>query len=417
MGMKPRKSRNGVNAASAGGSRRRGQVYSLIAILLSIPVMLFIAFYVTESQNIRYGSLEKVLADQMHEVEKSIEGDYEQAMSISGKRAFLAATDFIIRNGTYIDDSTQRMDELIMSGSLYGAPVMVMHDNTLPDWAAKIVALELGFNVNVSYSDPVIDDSGGIDAVLTTTLEINVSDRLGIGSIDRIIDKDAVIDLSGSEDPIFPLNTLGFVSRSFKMYPYPYHAIKMETGTGYGSCQGEVTFDPGYSGSDKAERILVTSDAAGISGFLGVVGETFDIPAVTCHLVGTGIGSVQTINQTILSSGYTVINIDNQTGAVWSIPAREAISEGYYSSFSSEGGPGIMKRMEGDFSPSTPGFETFVDVDELQGSGVSLKPTQSQLAYLYFSSDTINGQAVRGMPANFRLDAASAARYNLTELM
>ena len=398
--------------------RSKGQVYSLIAILLSVPVMLFIAFYITESQNIRYSSLEKVLADQLHGVEMSIEKDYEQAMSISGKRAFLAASDFAIRNGTSLDDSSVRMEELMTSGSLYGSPVMIMHNNTIPEWISKILAMDLGFNINLSYSNPVISDADGVSAILTTTLEIDVSDTLGIGRISKTIDKEAVISLVSIEDPTFPLNTLGFVSRSFRAYPYSYHAMKMASGAGYGSCQGEITLDSGYSGSDKGERILVTNDATGVSGFLGVVGEGSGVPAVTCHLVGTGAGTVDFVNSTILGSGYTIVNIDNQSGGLWSLPVREAYEEGYYLHFPSGGGPGIMKRLEGDLTwTDENGLETFVNAEELQGSGVTVKPTQVSIAYLYFSSDTINGQSVRGMPSAFKINAGNAARYNLTELM
>jgi hypothetical protein len=399
------------------GKHRKAQVYSLIAVLLTIPVMLFIAYYVTESQNIRYGSLEKVLADQIHEVESSIEKDYEQAMSISGKRAFLAATDYVIRNGSALDNASVRMEELMTSGTLYGQPVLLMHDNTIPEWISNIESLELGFNVDISYSDPVISDADGVVAKLTTTLDINVSDNLGIGSIDRSIKKDALISLTGIEDPIFPLNTLGFVSRSIKAYPYPYHAIEMATGSGYGSCEGEITLDPDYSGPDKDQMILVTDDATGISGFLGVVGQTSGIPAVTCHLIGTGGGVVDFVNSTILSSGYTIVNIDNESGGLWSLPIREAIEEGYYSSFSSGGGPGIMKRLEEDLSWTSIGMESFVNKEELQERGMVVKANQVSIDYLYFSENTVNGQSVRGLTSSFKIDAANAARYNLTGLM
>jgi hypothetical protein len=393
---------------------RRAQVYSLIAVLLSIPVMLFIAYYVTEAQNIRYGSLEKVLADQLHEVEKSIEKDYGQAMAISGKRAFLAAGDYVIRSGEPLDDAPLRIEELITLGTLYGDPVMVMHNNTIQDWADKIEALELGFDVNISYSNPSVENMNGVNAKLTAVLGINVSDYFGIGRIGRSILKEAPIPLSGTEDPTFPLNTLGFVSRPVRPYPYPYHAIKMASGSGQGSCQGEVTFD--VNDPDKADKILVIHDATAVMGFAGVVGETPGIPAVSCRLVGAD-GAVDSVNRTVTWSGYAVISIDNQSGGLWSLPVREAMENGYYSHFTSGGGPDMMNRLEGNLSGVDDGMETFVDTDELQESGITPKPGQVSIAYLYFSGDTISGQSVRGLPGRFKMDAANAARYNLTELM
>ncbi len=393
---------------------KRAQVYSLIAILLSIPVMLFIAYYVTESQNIRYGSLERVLADQLHEVEKGIENDFGQAMSISGKRAFLSATNHVITEGEPLDNATQRMEELMAYGTLYGEPVFVMDNNTIQDWIDKIEALELGFNVDLSYRNPVLANLDGLDTRLTTTLDINVSDYSDIGRISRSLTKEAMIPLTGIEDPIFPVNTMGFVSRSIVPYPYPYHAIRMASGSGYGSCSGEFTLDP--DDPDKAEKILVIHDATAVAGFAGVVGETSGIPAVTCHLVGAA-GAVGSVNRTVQWSGYADIYIDNESGGVWSLPVYEAIEHGYYSPFPTGGGPSIMERLEGNLTGTDMGMETFVNLVALQERQLDVKPDQVSIAYLYFSDETINGQAVRGLQDWFRFDAANAARYNLTELM
>jgi hypothetical protein len=393
---------------------RRAQVYSLIAILLSIPVMLFIAYYVTESQNIRYFSLEKVLADQLHEVESSIEKDFDQAMSISGKRAFLAASDYVIREGTPLDNATLRIEELMTQGTIMGSPIFVMRNNTIQDWVDKIMALGLGFNVNVSYSNPSVSNIDGYNARLMANLDIEVWDYSGIARIQRNIVKEVSIPLTSLEDPIFPTHTLGFVGRSIRPYPYPYHAIKMTSGSGYGDCSGQLTFN--QSDPDKANKILVINDATAITGFAGVVGEGPGIPAVSCHLVNAA-GAVDAVNRTIQASGYTLVNIDNASGGLWSLPMLEAIEYGYYSYFPSDAGPDLFKRLEDDLSGSPGGVDTFVDKLELQSKGVTAKPEQVSLSYLYFSNQTINGQEVRGLQGHFRISAANAARYNLTELL
>jgi hypothetical protein len=403
-----------AGSCSARRRMRSAQVYSLIAILLSIPVMLFIAYYVTESQNIRYSSLERVLADQLHEVEKGIENDFEQAMSISGKRAFLAATNHVIKEGEPLDDAAMRMEELMANGTLYGEYVFVMENNTIQDWIDKIEALELGFNVDLSYSNPVVTNLDGLDTKLTAVLDINVSDYSDIGKISKRLVKEATISLKGIEDPIFPVNTLGFVSRSIAAYPYPYHAIKMASGSGYDSCSGNVTFDP--EDPDKADKILVIHDATGITGFAGVVGETAGIPAVTCHLVGA-TGAVDSVNKTVQWSGYDEICIDSDSGGAWSLPIYEAIEYGYYTPFETGGGPSMMERLEENLTGVDMGMETFVNLVALQERHLDVKTGQVSIAYLYFSEQAINGQAVRGLQDWFRVDAANAARYNLTELM
>ncbi|RLI96185.1 MAG: hypothetical protein DRO99_04955, partial [Candidatus Aenigmatarchaeota archaeon] len=349
---------------------KKGQIYSLIAILLTIPIMLFIAYYVTESQNMRYGSLEKVVSDQMHEVETSLENDFEQALEISGKRAFLAATDYAISTSNYLDDAEYRLRELIEHGTMYGNSSFVMYNQTVPDWISKILALDLGFNIDLNYEDVSIRDLNGFNAKIQSTLIVNISDRFGIASIDKTAVKRSVVSLEGLEDPLFPLNTLGFVSRSLRPYPYPYHALKVVTGqTNIYSCSGEITFDP--SDPDPSEKILVIHDALGVSGFAGVIGETANLPSVSCYLVNAP-DAVNKINKTLRWSGYDDIYIDHDTDSVWSLPIIDAIDKGYYSTFST-GGPNILMRLEGNITAVNNGLESFVNLPNIKSKGIDVK--------------------------------------------
>ena len=399
----------------SGSGCRKGQVYSLIAVLLTIPLMLFIAFYVTETQTMRYGSLERVVSDQMHEVEQSLEKDFEQAMMISGKRAFLAATDNVISNGVPLNDSKQVLVELITQGTIDGEQSMIMHDNTIQDWVDRVNALDFGFDVSIGYSGASFSSLDGMNSVFTTVLSVNISDQMGMGRIGKVTRKDVTIPLDGLEDPIFPLNTLGFVSSSLREYPYPYHAIKMASGTGgLSSCSGEVTFDP--MDPDPSGKILVTVDGTGISGFRGVVAENTTSPSVGCYISGAS-GAVLSVNRTVTWSGYQEVYIDGTTLEAWSLPINDAIGIGYYSYFDSGSGPDMLMRLEENLTSSDSSIETFVDLQDIQGKGVGVKPEQVSIAYLYFSDQTINGQPVRGLPDWFRMDAGNAARYNLTGLM
>jgi hypothetical protein len=167
-----------------------------------------------------------------------------------------------------------------------------------------------------------------------------------------------------------------------------------------------VTFDRLDTGAGK---ILVIHDGSGVSGFGGVVSETPDVPDVACYIAGAG-NAVSLIGGIVNSSGYRKIILDNETRAAWSIPMIEYL--GYYSSFSS-GGPDFLRRLEGSMSPMAYGMETFA----VEEAGLPEKPDQSRVDYLYFSENTYNGNQVRHFPDWFRIDAANAAKYNLTELV
>jgi len=392
-----------------------GQVYSLIAILIAIPLILFVTFYLSGDQHMDYAAIDKVVADQMHEVERSIEKDFVQAMSISGKRAFLAASNDVIREGRKLDDANARLMELLTNGSLYENYTYVMDNNTINDWMDKITDMDLGFDIGLGYSDLTLEGHDAFNVLLSVELDINVTDDLGKSRIDKSLPKESLISIEQVEDPIFALNTFGYISRPIKEYPYPYHAIEIVQGTSDGNCKGNVTFDP--LDPDPSGKILVTEDAAGISGFLGVVSETSSPPSVSCYVVDA-FDAVNKTRDITEWSGYPSLFIDNETSALWSLPVYEVPYEGYYTAFPSGTGPDIFERLEGSLTGSGEnGMETFINAERFQSVGLSVKTNQVSVAYLYFSTQSINGVPVRGMPPWFRIDFTRAAKYNLTDLM
>ncbi len=388
----------------------KGQVYSLITVLIVFPLMMYILFFVTSSQSARYSGLEKVVSDQIYQVERSIERDFGRASGTSCKRALLAVSGDVVENGRYVNDSVGLLTELMIDGTLNGNENFYMENNTLGDWMNAILGVETGFNTNLNHSYPLIENSGGIELKVTVNLSTDVSDGLGIARKSRNMEKETPVSVEGIDDPIFPLNTQGYIRRLVTEYPHPYYALKVVTGTSSGSCSGEVSFD---AGTPDPEKILVTENASGVSGFRGVIGEAGDIPAVSCYVVSAP-GAVVLVSQAVQQSGYESIYLDSNTAGVWSLPLAEGIENGHYYR---EDGPDMLKRLEGDLSPSQDGLQTFVSIPELRAQGIPVKETQTRLAFLYFSQQIYNGERVRGLPDWFRIDTEHAATYNLTELL
>jgi hypothetical protein len=393
----------------------RGQVYSLIAILMVIPLVFFITQYMVSVQTLKFGTSERIIADQLKETQRSIETDFSRAVQISGIRACLGATDYMIREGEPLDDAEARLGELILNGTLFGNQTYVMEDNTIDDWRDDIYSITPGFSVLIGYSNFTLQNYNGFYLVAGIRLRLNISDKLEIARISKNVDKTILIPLENIEDPMFPYRTGGVFPRTIRFYPYPYHAMKIVSGSlAAGNCSGNVTYDA--SDPDPAGKILVANNASGVSGFAGVVAETADTPSVSCSVLGAS-GAVGAIQSLLNQSGYPELYLDEQTGGVWSLPINDALGAGYYSHFTGSSGPDLLQRLEGDFGESANGMETFVNIPELQSQGISTKADQVSLAYLYFSSQTHAGVPVRGLPDWFRMDSSHASRYNLTELM
>ena len=388
----------------------RGQLYSLIAVLLVIPLIFFVAFYVTATQSIKLGTVEKIVADQEHQISNSLDNDFGRVVSISGKRALLAAINEVMLRGNPIGSAVDGLEELLVNGTLDGNESFVIANNTLEDWKAGAMEAIEWFTLVVDYYNLTIENHDGFNLRYMIGADINVTDKLNISRITKSTAKDVLISVDGLEDPMFPLETQGYVRRTISRHSYPYCAIKIVSGTAAGECSGEVTFD---AGSPDSGKILVVQNGSGISGFAGVVSESGDLPSVGCYVVGAA-NAVGLVNETVQGSGYTELYLDSGSSGVWSMPILEGVEYGHYYAGT---GPDMLYRLEGSLDTVANGINTFVNIPQLQALGIETKPEQTRLAYLYFSDQIYTGQQVRGMPDWFRIGAAHAGDYNLTELL
>jgi len=389
---------------------KKAQVYSVVALLIAIPLFLFITYYLSSSCSGK-GVAERIVADQIGHVAKSIENDFYRALDIATKRALLAMISYIVESGSGVDDSVARLRELMINGTIFGNESYIMKNNTLTDWIKKINNKDINFNLNLSYSNLTFSIKYYTLTVSSKFL-LNISSKLGNMYLAREKYIPVNVSLLGLEDPSFPLHTEGFVRRYIRSYPFPYTARVIVNGTSAkGSCSGNVTFNQ----TPDSSKILVTHNASNVSGFLGVIAETTDIPSVECYVIGAA-NAVQEVNETVSRTGYWRIYVDNTTSmpnAVWHLPILTAIENGYYISGH---GPSYLMRMENNMNSSEEGIESFVNVPELELNKIEVKD-YSRVDHLYFSNNNTISYGVKGLPQWFKIDEYHASLYNLTILL
>ncbi len=392
----------------------KGQTYSIIAIIIAIPVIIFITQYYVQTQNTKSHISENIVADQLHELEYNIESDFYRALDIGVKRSLLSSVNHVILEGQSLDNSTVRLKELMENGTLYGNETFLMKNNTLNTWVERMLRISTGFSKQVNYSDLAVTNIRGLVINAAANLNVTVSSRYGAMKIEKRNLRGTVnVSAEGLDDPVFPLNTEGFVRRIIRMYPLSYTVKKLVNGTlSNGHCTGNVSFNKSNPDENK---ILVTDDASGVSGFKGVVAESSNLPSVSCYVVGA-LNAINIINNSIQETGYNEIYIDNRTSSplsVWHLPMNLALENKYY--FYGDG-PNYFKRLEGNLSSSSDGIESFVNIPELESNGLTVKP-YSRVDYLYFSDNNTISHNVRGFPEWFTIDDYHANKYNLTELI
>ncbi|NIO21454.1 MAG: hypothetical protein GTN76_12115 [Candidatus Aenigmarchaeota archaeon] len=393
----------------------KGQFYSVTAILIAIPIILFVSFYMV-SQTRGSNIYERIVSDQVHQLEKSLENDFDKALVTSCKRSLIAAGDRVVLNGTPLDNSVLRIKELMENGTLYGEEVILMLNNTLGNWTQRITNVPTNFQVSLSYSGLDVDIHDYRNVKASAKLDVSVSDTLNIARVEKSnIDYETLVSLTHMEDPIFPLKTNGVLTRIIRFSPFSYRAKKIVVGStnSEGSCSGNVTFEKGECDSTK---ILVAQNTTGVNFACHkgvVIEQSVDLSNDTnCYVTGNG-SSVTLINTTITETGYQKIYLDNETISVWHLPIKLELDNGYY--FSGEG-PDYLKRLEGNLESSQNGLDSLVNAPELESVGIPIKEDQVSLDYLYFSGQDYIGYRVRGLPDWFRINQTIANRYNLDEL-
>lgn len=387
----------------------RGQMYSLMALLIAVPVFIFLTYYLTVAQSPSSAAMNKVVADQVREVERGTEEDFARAVNIAGRRALLALLARITEEGAYAEGAGGKLEELMLNGSLDGNDSAVMAGNTLPEWRSRLLAVETGFPKSVTFGLNSVNGSRGFDLLADAHLAVNVSDAEDRLAVERDFSSDFPVSLVDIEDPVYTVETWGMRAVSVKPYRHPFYARKAVSGAAVGSCFGNMTLE---TGTPNAGRVLVTSDATGAFGFAGVVSET-GVPDQECYMTGVA-NAVELLNQTVQEAGYDGLLIDEGSGGVWSLPFRDGLDSGnHYSGY----GPGMIGRLEGNLTPQDGGLVSFVNTDDLPLAGLDVKENQTRTDYLYFSDEIVNGKTVRGMPEWFRVDVATAARFGLSELV
>ena len=98
----------------------KAQFYSMIAILITLPILAFLTSYAAYYQSMGYGVVDRVISDQLHQLSASIEMDTMKAMEITGRRALLAATNFVINSGSPLEDARANITTLMLTGNLNG---------------------------------------------------------------------------------------------------------------------------------------------------------------------------------------------------------------------------------------------------------------------------------------------------------
>src|SRR3989338_1270520 len=110
-----------------------GTVIILVS-LLALHIMSYMDAVRTEGAQVAL----RIRAGEMASLLESVELDMPRALDISARRALLSAVSEVDVRGAGLDDSLLRLHELMLNGTIYGAPALWMNDSTISTWIDRV---------------------------------------------------------------------------------------------------------------------------------------------------------------------------------------------------------------------------------------------------------------------------------------
>ncbi|WP_010476977.1 hypothetical protein [Thermococcus zilligii] len=219
--------------------KRRGFFLNSAAIILLIPLLLLLATYEDVSSQIITAQSERSQIERTYDVVSFLNSEFQKALEISGKRAVVAAVDYVATTGNFINPSykaNKTIADLMLNGSSRSIsnydPGRIMQDQTLRVWFSNLGSLLLkqGYNLSgdISKADITVAPLDAFTLVIKARIpQVTVKDLSGKVVYSGPIPSGggyiySTVDLRGLEDPMFSAFTGGRYQRSIKACPMSY---------------------------------------------------------------------------------------------------------------------------------------------------------------------------------------------------
>jgi len=250
---------------------KKGFIFSISVIILLVPLIIFISSYNEIPETKMGDTISRSRCDKLHYSVEDIKKDLERVISISGRRAAIAAVDDVINSGEALENYTfncssncafdcsdfifqekgggAAIAELITCGTLHGLNASIMSNHTLSTWVGRITnrSKEMNFNASLKLIDIkiVMRDAWSFSSI--PVFRVSISD-MGEKCFYKGIIKDVVANSSiiGLIDPLYPLKTYRQIKHyKFRKCPIKFSRFKVigesSSKTGDGSFTGTPT--------------------------------------------------------------------------------------------------------------------------------------------------------------------------------
>ena len=194
----------------------QGIFYSGTAIILVTLMAVHIISYVDAVRTEGAHAALRMRTSELSNLLESAELDMPRVVEISSKRALVSAVNEVDLRGAGLDDATVRMRELMLNGTIYGAPAIWMNESHIPAWTARVASLvsKRGFLVNITLEELTVEPYDSFRLISRLRWNITASDSVGSIRVARNLTTEVLVPLEGVEDPLYLLGSRGLAHRN-----------------------------------------------------------------------------------------------------------------------------------------------------------------------------------------------------------
>jgi hypothetical protein len=220
---------------------RKGIFFTLAIILILVPLLLLVSYYITMPQTKMEDTNSKIRCDELHYFVEDVKKDLSRAGTIFGRRAAIYAIDYAMtapgnplfnysfdcnpscsvdcekvvypRNG-----SEAAIAELALCGTLNGTNVTYMINHTIKEWVRKMEmrSLEKNFKINMTIKEVRVVATDPFNFSIIVDNQVGITDDTSIcyymGTDFKTMSNTSII---GLEDPLYSFSTGGLMIKYF----------------------------------------------------------------------------------------------------------------------------------------------------------------------------------------------------------
>ncbi len=192
----------------------KGIFYSLVAVLLVMPLLMLAASIVDVENSSMSSSASKAMGSKLLAFSKSVEDDLPRAVPIMAKRSIGDAIIYIDNTGNPLADSSQTLRELMTNGTIYGNVTTV--DFTMKSWADILADKgdQYGFNTNVDVISIGFYSPDSYVVNVEAVVAVNISIPSAEMNLYRVYNTTTSVSIVGFSDPLYTLKTNGIMKRT-----------------------------------------------------------------------------------------------------------------------------------------------------------------------------------------------------------